>query len=113
MQKVNKIGFTENEMDLIYDLMNGIWHDLTGSFWKLYIIGGISDAIYFYNLDTKWDVDKNVLSTKLSSLTDLKMLELLEMVMRFWGIEEESFTVSGTITFSEKREEILSQQKEA
>lgn len=113
MKKVNKIGFTENEMNLIYDSMNGILQDLTGNYWKKIIISGIGDAINYCNLDTKWDVDKNFLSTKLSSLTDLKMLELLEMVMRFWEIEEESFTVSGTITLSDKREEILSQQKEA
>lgn len=112
MSRVNKIGLTENEMNLVYDALNGVWHNLVGDYWKPLVVSEISDAIYFNNLDVKWDVDKNILSTKLSSLTDLQMLELLEMDMRFWEIEEESFTVGGTITLSQKREEILSQQKE-
>lgn len=118
MKNLNEIGLAENEMNLIYDSFNGIIINLTGAFWKYYIINEVEAAIYFCHLDKKWSVDKTKLIKKLSDLTDLEMLDLMEMVILFWRIEEEeeeeeSYPKYRTITLSEKREEILSKQKES
>lgn len=113
MSKINKIGLTDIEMNLIYDSMNGIMHNLSDLIWKHNIVSGLKEKNKYENLDKKWGVNMNILVKKLNEYTELEMLEVLEIVRKFWRTEEENFTVFGTITLSEKREEILSQQKEA
>ena len=112
MKKVNKIGLTENEMNLVCEVLNGTWHDLTGPYWYASLISNINVAITENRLDEKWKINYNSFLLKLLEMSRLEMLEMLEMVMQFWKTKEEDFTVFGTITLSQKREEILSQQKE-
>ena len=74
--------FSEKEMLLIADVLNGYWYAPANP--KQQLLFNVSDGIADDRLDKKWDVDKYALLSKLSSLSQFHAHAVLMTVNQCW-----------------------------
>ena len=88
--------FTENELKLMIDIMNGTM--LNPSLAGQHLKSNIEDGISLDHLDTKWEVDGNDLISKLGDMSVPEIFFLEIWIQGFWiqsdGIELEDYIQS-------------------
>lgn len=78
-----KKKFTQEEISLILDAVNGVIWEPVESF--LWLRQNIEDAIAFDGLDRKWGVKTDRLRKKLDECTPLELAALVDAAERFWN----------------------------
>jgi hypothetical protein len=74
--------FTEAEVLLIADVLNGYWYIPANP--KHQLVSNVYDGITDNGLDKKWNVDKQALLNKLSSLSQFHSHVVLATVIQCW-----------------------------
>ncbi|MGQ2983155.1 hypothetical protein [Flavobacterium sp.] len=102
MSTAEKMGLSPNEMNLIYDSMNGKIPYLNCLNWKDNDISDLIENNGYYDLATKWEVDFAFFISKLNEMQAIDYLELLNDVKTFWRISDVEYHSIGNITPLEK-----------
>ncbi|SFU94887.1 hypothetical protein [Alicyclobacillus macrosporangiidus] len=76
--------FSASEICAVMDACNGMMLDRPHLIWA-----EVADAIRFNHLDSKWEIDGQVLVNKIRELSDVDLYGLEEAIRRFWAHAEE------------------------
>lgn len=81
--------FLENEINLIYDNLNGILFESSVQlgFHNKQLVKEIEDGIKLNKSDVKWKVDSEKLIEKLKNLSREESFKIIEEAYKFWGID--------------------------
>lgn len=77
-------ALSEPEWALIFDALNGVWHDQP----QLAVSGlahGIADAIAMDGLGDKWDVDGDTLVGRIEGMDAVEKLAVIDAAERWWS----------------------------
>jgi hypothetical protein len=80
-----KNRFTQNELMLLIDHQNGTIFSPSLFSTTETMQHSVSDAIILDGLDSKWEIDKQVLFEKISRLSDPEAYFIREEIDRFWN----------------------------
>ena len=95
--------FTESELCLIADALNGILFQKWTIEPKTALSANLKDAVQSGELDSKWEVDRIAFYTKLDGLTNAHAAVLIDRIEAWWDdldrqLNAESFAQHGLVS---------------